>query len=201
VAYEPWRAVRALVLRVGPDADAPPVLSNANRPVALTVGQHLGRQSTRNPTCRDVPRLRAAVNGFVWGYGMPPVTRKSGWAELAALEPDPAHERFACGPAGVDFDRRDRQSCGGHCDGRPLTGVRATSRRKVVTARETYLRYAPGSTAFRYLVRGDVVSRLAHTDDARWTAVEVRAARWAGAATRGWVLTSSLRAREPAVDV
>ena len=191
VAYEPWRAVSATVLRLGPSSRAP-VVKNDGRPVELALGQHLGRQTTRNPRCLDRPPLRRAVGGFVWGYGMPPATRKSGWMLLADLEPDPVLGELACGPADADFDRRRPDACGGHCDGRALSGVRAASGSAVVEADDVYLRYAPGSTAFRYLVRGDVVRRLARTADARWTGVAVRSARWAPSGARGWVLASAL---------
>jgi hypothetical protein len=111
---------------------------------------------------------------------------------LAALEPDPAFEHLACGPANADFDRRRPDACGGHCDGRPLTGVRAVSGSARVSARDVYLRWAPGSTAFRYLVRGDEVRRLAQTANARWIGVEVQSGRWARRRLRGWILGSAL---------
>lgn len=193
IAYEPWRAVRAAQLRLGPSADAPPVLSDDGVPVGLAVGQHLGRQSTRNPGCLDVPPLRGSRNGYVWGYCMPPAVRKSGWMRSADLEPDPALKGLACGPADADFDRRRPQECG-HCDGRALRGVVAVSGRALVEAREVYLRYAPGSTAFRYLVRGDAVRRLVRSQNRQWTAVEVQTAQWAGRGTRGWVISSALSA-------
>jgi hypothetical protein len=60
----------------------------------------------------------------------------------------------------------------------------------VVRSREVYLRYAPGSTAFRYLVAEDEVRRLAAWR--LWTGVAIRRARWAPPGTRGWVLTSTL---------
>lgn len=192
VAYEPWRAVRESALRVGPGAGAPVVVADDSGPVALAPGQHFGRQSTRNPGCLDTPPLRAAVNGFVWGYCLSPVPHKSGWMRLADLEPDRAFTGLACGPARADFDRRRPEACGGHCDGRALAGVQALSGRAVVRAREVYFRYAPGSTAFRYLVTGDEVRRLARWTD--WIAVEVRSARWAPRGRRGWVLDGTLRA-------
>jgi len=192
VAYEPWRAVRLTALRLGPSPRAPLVLTDSGDPVELAAGQHLGRQTTRNPGCLDAPPLRAAVEGFVWGYCMPPVTRKSGWVLLADLERDRALEQLACGPADADFDRRRPESCGGHCDGRPLTAVHAASGPAVVTSREVYLRYAPGSTAFRYLVRGDSVRRLIRSPDANWTGVEVRVARWTRRGARGWILAGAL---------
>jgi hypothetical protein len=192
VAYEPWSAVRSTALRVGPNSRAPAVKSDSGESIELGAGQHLGRQTTRNPDCLDTPPLRAAVGGFVWGYCMPPVTRKSGWMLLAALEPDPAFEHLACGPANADFDRRRPDACGGHCDGRPLTGVRAVSGSARVSARDVYLRWAPGSTAFRYLVRGDEVRRLAQTANARWIGVEVQSGRWARRRLRGWILGSAL---------
>jgi hypothetical protein len=192
VGYEPWTAVQATALRLGPSPDAPVVLSDREEPVELAAGQHFGRQTTRNPGCRDVPPLRAAVNGFVWGYCMAPATRKSGWMQLADLTPDVDLEQLACGPAGADFDRRDPRACGGHCDGRPLTDVQGQSGTAIVQARDLYLRYAPGSTAFRYLVGDDTVRQLARAHDGRWTGVEVRLAQWTPTGTRGWVLTSAL---------
>jgi hypothetical protein len=192
VAYEPWLAVRSTTLRLGPSSRAPAVTSDSGESIQLAIGQHLGRQTMRNPDCRDTPPLRAAVNGFVWGYCMPPVTRKSGWMLLSALEADPAFERLACGPANADFDRRRPDACGGHCDGRPLAGVRPVSGSARVSARDVYLRWAPGSTAFRYLVRGDEVRQLIQTANARWIGVEVRTARWAHRRARGWMLRSAL---------
>jgi hypothetical protein len=192
VAYEPWSAVRTTALRVGPSPRAPAVKSDSGESIELGPGQHLGRQTTRNPKCLDAPPLRAAVDGFVWGYCMPPVTRKSGWMLLAALEPDPEFKGLACGPANADFDRRRPEACGGHCDGRPLTDVRRVSGSARISARDVYLRWAPGSTAFRYLVRGDEVRRLVQTANARWIGVEVRTARWARHRGRGWLLSSAL---------
>jgi hypothetical protein len=196
VAYEPWLAVAPALLLLGPDAQAPVVLADDGSIVELAAGQHFGRQSTRNPGCLDRPPLRPSVAGFVWGYCMPPATRKSGWMRLADLEADPHVARRACGPAGADFDRREPGSCGGHCDGRPVTAFAPASGDAIVAARDLYLRYAPGSTAFRYLVRGDRVRRLvnARGDHAGWTGVEVRNARWASAGTRGWLLYSALAA-------
>jgi len=191
VAYEPWRALRPTALHVGPDSSSPVVLAESGEQVELAADQHLGRQTTRNPACLDRPPLRAAVDGFVWGYCMPPAIRKSGWMRLADLEADPAFEELACGPAGADFDRRRPQGCGGHCDGRPLTGVRPASGPALVTARDLYLRYAPHSTAFRYLVGGDQVQLLARWQAAdAWLGVEVRRAQWAPPRVRGWVLAS-----------
>jgi hypothetical protein len=192
VAYEPWRAVRSTALRLGPSPRAPVVKSDSGESIHLGTDQHLGRQTTRNPGCLDAPPLRAAVDGFVWGYCMAPVTPKSGWMLLSALEADPAFERLACGPANADFDRRRPDACGAHCDGRPLTEVRAVSGSARVSARDVYLRWAPGSTAFRYLVRGDEVRQLIQTANARWIGVEVRSARWTRRRVRGWLLSDAL---------
>jgi hypothetical protein len=192
VAYEPWRAVRATMLRLGPSSRAPAVRSDSGEPVELRAGQHLGRQTTRNPGCLDGPPLRAAVDGFVWGYCMPPAPRKSGWMLLSALEPDLALATLVRGPADADFDRRHPDARGGHCDGRPLVGVRPASGSAWVSARDVYLRWAPGSTAFRYLVRGDEVRQLIQTANGRWIGVEVQAARWASRRVRGWILRSAV---------
>jgi hypothetical protein len=72
--------------------------------------------------------------------------------------------------------------------------VRADAGEAIVAARDLYLRYAPGSTAFAYLVRGDTVRRLARAHDGAWTGVEARTARWARPGARGWVLTGALTA-------
>jgi hypothetical protein len=192
VAYEPWRVRAPTTLRVGPASGAPVVLTDSGEAVAFDVGRNVGRQSVRNPTCLEVPPLRATVNGFVWVYGMPPASRKSGWVRLADLEPDPTCPELACGPAGVDFDRRFPQACGGHCDGRPLTGVVAISGAASVGARELYLRHAPASTAFRYLATGDRVRLLAQWRAGRWLGVQVGQAEWTPRGTRGWVLASGV---------
>ena len=78
------------------------MLDDSSAPVGLAAGQRLGRQSTRNPGCLEAPPLRRAVQGFVWGYCMSPVTHKSGWMLLSELERDPGSEQLACGPAGAD---------------------------------------------------------------------------------------------------
>lgn len=192
VAYEPWRVIDRTAVRVGPDEEAPVVLHGSGEPVILEYGRHFGRQTTRNPRCLDAPPLRPAVNGFVWGYGMRPASRKSGWLRLADLVGDPAYDALACGPAGVDFDRRDPRACGGHCDGRPLTDTPHATGIASVRAREVYLRYAPHSTAFLYLVRGDDVRLLVRTADGRWAGVEVTAGRWTRRGARGWVLAGAL---------
>ena len=193
VAYEPWRALRRTALRIGPDARAPHVFADGGEPVVLDAGSHYGRQTTRNPRCLDRPPLRPAIGGFVWGYCMPPAVRKSGWMALADLARDRACPKLACGPAGADFDRRRPQACGGHCDGQPLTGVQPASGPAVVEVRDLYLRYAPRSTAFRYLVDDDRVRLLARWHTAPgWFGVEVVRARWASLGERGWVLGSGL---------
>jgi hypothetical protein len=192
VAYEPWQARATTALRVGPTSSSLAVLADSGEPVQLVVGQHLGRQTVRNPGCLDRPPLRVAVNGFVWGYGMPPAIRKSGWVRLVDMQADPTCDELACGPAGEDFDRRFPQACGGHCGGRHLTGVHRRSGSAEVSARDLYLRYAPGSTAYRYLVGGDQVRLLVYWRAGRWLGVEVRRAKWAPGGARGWVLASGL---------
>jgi hypothetical protein len=195
VAYEPWRAVGLARMRVGPSPTAPVVLAR-DEEVIVEPGLHFGRQSTRNPRCADHPALRAAVDGFAWGYVLPPGHRKSGWIPLDVLERDLGFLGLACGPARADFDRRDPTSCRGHCDGRPLFGVELVGGDAVVAAREAYLRYSPRGTAYRYLVRGDRVLRLCRwrSGNHDYTGIDVRAARWSQRSSRGWVITSALRA-------
>ena len=96
VGYEPWRALGESALRVGPDGRAA-IVTHRGVLVRLAAGQHLGRQTTRNPSCLDRPPLRAAVNGFAWGYGMAPAIRKSGWLAVADLELDVTLVQLACG--------------------------------------------------------------------------------------------------------
>ena len=190
VAYEPWIAREETALRVGPGPNAPIVLADDGRECVMRPGDRLGRQSTRNPGCARRPPLRPAVDGYVWGYlirrGYP---AKSGWARLAFLDRDPDY-RLICGPAGADFDRRFPDDCEGRCDGRRIRSVATRTGRRVVAAREAYLRLSPRGSAFRYLVPGDAVRRLAAWQD--FTAVEVLDGRWTPRRARGWVISSAL---------
>lgn len=190
VAYEPWIAREETALRVGPGSSAAVVVADDGRECVMRAGDSPGRQSTRNPRCLRRPPLRAAVDGYVWGYllrrGYP---AKSGWARAAFLRRDSDY-RLICGPAGADFDRRRPDDCEGRCDGRPLSGVDRVAGGRVVSAREAYLRLNPRGAAFRYLVPGDEVRRLARWED--FTAVEVLDGRWTTTGARGWVLSSAL---------
>ena len=196
VAYEPWEATGFARLRVGPSRQAPVVLVRGKE-VTIRRGLHFGRQSARNPGCADHPALRRSVDGFVWGYVLPPGHKKSGWMPLEILEQDRNTKRVACGPAGADFDRRDPSKCPPHCDGGPLQeeDVDRRTGRAAIRAREVYLRWSPRGTAFRYLVRGDEVRLLCRyrSGPHDYTGLEVVEGRWTPVGTRGWVLTSSLR--------
>jgi hypothetical protein len=175
-------------VRVGPSSSAPQIST-------IYAGKTFGRQSTRNPFCSHTPPLRGDDNGYVWGYiatnsndidkGL------SGWVALSQLSDNPGWGGTACGPC-CDFDcRKDPGVCGGHCQNAADPAASSVSGRRVVTAREAYLRYAPGSTPYRYLVANDTVDRLCLVNDG-WTCVQVASARWAPAGARGWVQASSL---------
>lgn len=175
-------AKQLATVRTAPHGDAP--VKDVINP-----GQRVGIQSTRNPGAHNDPPMRNAVNGYVWGYVLN--GGATGWIRASALLKS-GWGPWARGPAGVDFHvgydfgkRGSDTSCRGI--------VIKKNKRRVVRSEDVYLRYAPKSTAFWYLHKGDVVDAHFHHIKG-WTCVEVvRSSAGAPAGTKGWVQISSLR--------
>lgn len=188
-----WRRYvtnKATALRYGPSFNTA-VVPQQGQCVGtgqLAAGETVCLQSTRNPTCDASPPLRPQDNGFVWAYENDCMI--SGW--LPAADVQPQSGTGCCGPAGQDFP------CGVPNDPRcqisepchpPFSGD-ASGRTGCarVTSRELTLRYAPQSTAFRYLLNGDIVRRQCghstgyHCVDVLQSATAQGARGWAFAA-------------------
>lgn len=183
VGYYPNRTSREATLRSGPGEHFDVVQG-------LPAGQRVGRQSVRNPQRSSRPPRRDARNRYAWVY----VHRqgRSGWVRSDVLLPDPGG--WADGPAGEDFEVGDAP--GVRHRPRPrrrprFTLGRRASGRRVVKARDVYLRYAPRSTAFSYLDRGDVVEL--RWRGATYSCVEVVSSAHTPRGTRGWVPHGALR--------
>lgn len=159
----------------------------------LSEGQGFAAQSVRNSDCSDSPPLRDSENGYVFGYKRS--GGQSGWVRADVLEFTGYIEtQCADGPGANDGTPADFQvkynpydSCKGlvcnsgfnSCeqandpdDGNDKCGGETRNDTKTVIAQDMYLRYAPGSTAIRYLHYGDVVKVL-YDNHEGWVFVEV----------------------------
>ena len=183
IGYYPNQVSRAATLRVGPGAQFR-ILEQ------LDAGSRIGRQSARNPGRSSRPPRRDSRNGYVWVYVA--AGGRSGWVSADVLAPDPGG--WADGPASVDFEVGDapgvRHAPRRRRRPRLRLGRRAAGRR-VVDARDVYLRYAAQSAPFAYAERGDVV-------ELRWSAsgyacVEVISSATASQGARGWLPVDALR--------
>lgn len=154
IGWAPWVAVRPTQIRSKPDGGT--LLKSLHKYSGL------GYQSVRNPTGSPSPPLRlpVTINGgrYAWVYSR--FGDVTGWVKLDDIERDlnSAQKPPLNGPGGYDFEI-DRtlplpklaNSCGKPSLTRPL---------RVVTARDTYLRYSPRGTAFHFLHAGDIVKLL-----------------------------------------
>jgi hypothetical protein len=148
-------------------------------------GGRFAVQSTRNPAGSARPARRAAVNGYVWGY---PLGGQSGWVRFDLLTPDTQDRTWADGPAGADFHvGRQKPKVGGRkkCSGRASNSVRT------VKVADTYIRYAPQSTPFYYVARGDKV-RERWRYSGNYMCIEVIESDVAPKGTRGWIPNSAV---------
>lgn len=188
VGYYPYEVYRDRTpIRVGPSEDAAVVETLSRR-------ARFGVQSTRNPENLDLPSIRGARNGFVWGYSFSKGI--SGWVGLTQLIPDdpPSDAPWATGPAGADFQvgasRSVRHGKNSSCAGEP------SKRLRTIDVTDTYLRYAPHSTPYWYVVKGDVV-RERWRGRANYVCVEVVESAVCPRGTRGWVPYDALRGEAP----
>lgn len=150
-------------------------------------GKHVGWSSTRNPGCIPNPPLRSPENGFAWVYDITGGSGLGGWVQTDQVASDPGWGGAATGPAGADFDCRGINF---HCDGGSGGDARSLSGTATVQSNDVYLRYAPGSTAFRLLERGASVIQLCEARG--WHCVQVQSSAWAPTGTRGWIIGCSL---------
>jgi hypothetical protein len=184
VCYRTWmvNGLSGCPIRVGASTIAPQV-------GFMDYGVHFCRQSIQNyPTCATDPGGRPSANNFIWGYSNQ--NGLSGWVNLNNVTPDD-NGANCCGPAGADYHCGDLSRCSSNkCDGGTSGSASSSSGSRTVSASNTYLRYAPGSTAFYYLVSGDTVTRLCIVGS--YTCVSVSSAVWCPSGTRGWVLSTSL---------
>jgi hypothetical protein len=182
VCYTPWVTNKNAAIRSGPGAGYRQIAT-------IEQGKHWGRQSTRNPSCLQNPGPQVSENNYIWGYNITGTSSPgtSGWISLADVAPDTGWVGSACGPAGAGFDCRDGR-CGAHCTA-PATGSASSiSGTRSIGPTEATLRYAPGSTAFRYVLSGDSVTLRCRVGS--WTCVSVNSGNSAGSI--GWVLNTAL---------
>ena len=176
----------------------------------LDAGQGFALQSTRNPSCSDNPPIRPELNGFVFGYARGSAT--SGWIPAADIEfAGYGGGNCADGPASADFEVAKNphdgckalvcsgnQTCAstnGPNDGANDCGGKTMNVTKTVSATDMYLRYAPLSTAVRYLHKGDQVKVL-YDNLKGWSFVEVSGTTCpvlTPNGVRGWCETSYLQ--------
>ncbi len=215
VCYSPWEVVASepgqsgVVLRKGPSFSAAPVTKDDGvTTVVIPVGGIFGRCSNRTggSGCPD-PGPRANINGFLWGYYT--AYAKQGWMPYSVsgvtyAVGDNGYTGTLCGPANFDFDCRDAKSacpsyhgCGGSGYGsatcsvtyRPIVAVGTN-----LSDQRYYLRYAPNSTTFFWLVPGDQIKRWGYVAGSpdNWSCVEVVCASYAPNGCRGWVDSTAL---------
>lgn len=170
-------------------------------------GQQVGFLSAGDGFCRQsVPQFATsgctrnlnlrAYEGFnaAWGYANQ--AGIGGWVYGPALADNngalgccgPAQDDYRCGDAKAFVCSPNEPCDGGVNDTGPLrSGVRGINA-------TTYLRYAPGSTAFYYVVPGCTVEEYIRSPaNGAWTCVRVvEGAGYALNNIRGWILTSSL---------
>lgn len=182
VGWYGYEAQDLCTVRTAPRSDAP-------IKTIINPHQRVGIQSTRNPGALSDPPPRGEIDGYVWGYVLS--GGDTGWIRRNALVAS-GWGPWARGPAGVDFHvgyDHGRRGSDTSCRGIAVRG----NKRRVVRVQDVYLRYAPKSTAFWYLLEGDVVDALFHHIKG-WTCVRVDRSRGgAPEGTRGWVQISSLR--------
>lgn len=151
----------------------------------LLPGKRIGVQSVRNPKGVDNPPRRPIErDGFkrpwVWVYG----EGVEGWVKLSALKETKDTVPWAHGPRGRDFHIGLEQSRNGEktsCHGTRRNRVR------VISSVDVLLRYAPHSSAFYYLQRGDGVRELYRRLQNDFVAVSVTQSKTCPVGTRGWV--------------
>lgn len=185
VCYAPYKTNKDTFIRYGPSSSAPKTPLGA-----VAKGAGLGRQSTRNPDCVGSPPLRPTENGFAWVYSRG--GSGSGWIAVADIDADPSASP-PCGPAGQDFPcgQPGYSECPKNCGGLDSPVV-AASGNAAISAQDVALRYGPQSTQYRWLVQGDIVTRLCYATGSGYYCVQVVSSAYAPTGARGWVPSNAL---------
>ncbi len=221
VCYAPWVVVAAeagqsgVVLRKGPHFSSTPVTYSDGSPVVISVGGHFGRCSTRTGSiaagCPD-PGPRPSQNGFIWGYWQN--YHRQGWMPYSAngityAVGDNSYTGKFCGAATFDFDCRYANSRGTAgsacpnwtgCGGVDFTTTCGVTYRPVITVppdpseEKYYIRYAPNSISWGWLVPGDTVKRWGYMSVGgyNWSCVQALCCQYVPANCRGWCRSDCL---------
>lgn len=215
VCYAPWRVVAAepgqtgLVVRKGPHFSATPVTYSDGSPVVVSIGGHFGRCSNRTGSiaagCPD-PGPRPSQNGFIWGYWQN--YHRQGWMPynvggVTYAVGDSAYTGKFCGVATFDFDcRLPHSSCPNWtgCGGVDFTTTCGVTYRPVITVppdpseEKYYIRYAPNSISWGWLVPGDRVKRWGYMSVGgyNWSCVQALCCQYVPANCRGWCRSDCL---------
>lgn len=215
VCYAPWVVVAAeagysgVVLRKGPHFSSTPVTYSDGSPVIISVGGHFGRCSNRTGSisagCPD-PGPRPNQNGFIWGYWQN--YRRQGWMPYNAggttyAVGDNGYTGKFCGVGDFDFDCRYAGSACPKwtgCGGVDFTTTCGVTYRPVVTVgsdpseEKYYIRYAPNSISWGWLVPGDRIKRWGYMSVGgyTWSCVQALCCAYVPANCRGWCRSDCL---------
>lgn len=180
VGWYGFRTTKNARIRVGPGDHFP------EKQVVMQ-GKRVGRQSVRNPKGIDNPKPRPVARDqferpWVWVYD--PETSEVGWMKATVLKETNGDNPWAHGPTGRDF-HVGLEQCHVHEETSCQGFKRA--RLRIVNSENVALRYAPNSTAFYYLRRGDGVRELFRRLQNDFSAVSVTQSKTVPVGTRGWV--------------
>lgn len=179
---------------------------HTSRPSNLRVGpgdnfraiEHVGAktrvavQSTRNPKAIDHPPKRPPhtdERGHRWAWVHIPAVHKVGWIKVSHLQEHESTIPWARGPSGHDFHvglEKARKGPSSSCHGARKNKIR------IVDVKRARLRYAPASTAFHWLQKGDSVRELFRRSLDDYVAVVVVQSESTPIGARGWVKVTSL---------
>lgn len=186
IGWYGYEVIRKNRLRVGP-------AEHFDAIQVVDVTKRVGVQSTRNPKGVDNPPRRPLhkdAHGKQWAWVYVRETGNQGWMKASCLKERKDSVPWAHGPSRSDFHIGlepckigPRSSC---------HGVRK-NRVRIINAREVFLRYAPHSTPYRYLQKGDSVRELFRRTANDYVAVSVVKSETAPVGSRGWVSVKSLQ--------
>lgn len=181
IGWYGYRTNSSTFVRVGPG-------HNFNMRSIIAPGKRMGWQSVRNPDALDSPAQRSPKNGFAWCYLID--GSLTGWVPVGTIDEYDNGKSWAHGPAESDFhvgydecERGSPAGCGGYTMNHNL---------RVVKTEEVYVRYAPQSTAFHFLLKGDHFKEM-YASPMGYRCGEVTQSESCPVGTRGWVLSAALQ--------